>query len=286
MKSILKSLEGIDYGAVWNTISPFLMRIIVALLLLFIGRKIVKAVLKLFDRVCKRRLDKGVAGFLRNLIGIALNLVVLIAVADVVGIPTTSFVALIGSFGLAVGLSLQGSLSNFAGGILILMTKPFLIGDYICVNGFEGTVTDIGICYTKLHTIDNRVVVLPNGSLSNSNLINVNQEPLRRIDMEIPIGYQDDIRAMKDLLRRIANANANVLKEQPIAAFVKEFGTDSIKLGFRVWVQRELYWDTFWELQEDVRYAMKEEGFTIPFRQMDVTLVNAEQLARGADDKQ
>lgn len=285
MKGLLKSFDSIDYGSVWNTVSPFLLRIVVALLLFFVGRKIVKAILKVVDRICVKRLDKGVEGFLRHLIGIALNLVVLVAVADVVGIPTTSLIALIGSLGLAVGLSLQGSLSNFAGGILILLTKPFVVGDFICVSGFEGTVTDIGVCYTKLHTIDNRVVVLPNGSLSNSNLINVNQEPLRRIDMVIPIGYQDDIRAMKSLLERVASANVNVLKDQPVTTYVKEFGADSINLGFRVWVQREMYWDTLWEIQESVRYAMKEQGFTIPFRQMDVTLVNAEQLQQKSGDK-
>lgn len=276
MKKILEMLQEIDYGAVWGKLSPFLFRIVLALLLFFIGRKLIALLLRLLDRVCKRRLDHGVSGFLHAVANVALQVVLLIAAADIVGLPTTSFIAVLGSFGLAIGLSLQGSLSNFAGGILLLVTKPFVVGDYIVVGSYEGTVTDIGICYTKLRTADNRAVIMPNGTLSNSNLVNVNQEPLRRVDMVIPIAYEDDIRSMKELLRSLAQENENVLKTEPVNVFVKEFGADSINLGFRVWVEREKYWDTMWEMQEAVRYAMQEQGFTIPFRQMDVNLVQAE----------
>lgn len=276
MEKIWEIIRDIDYGAVWGKLSPFLLRILLALIIFLVGRKLIALVLRFLDRVCKKRLDHGVAGFLHAVINAALQIVLIIAAADVVGLPTTSLIAVLGSFGLAIGLSLQGSLSNFAGGILLLITKPFVVGDYIVVGGYEGSVTDIGICYTKLRTTDNRAVILPNGTLSNSNLVNVNQEPLRRVDMVIPIAYDDDIRAMKELLADLAQQNENVLQEEPVDVFVKEFGTDSVNLGFRVWVEREKYWDTLWELQESVRYAMQEQGFTIPFRQMDVNLVQAE----------
>lgn len=273
---ILDLLAEINYGAVWGKLSPFLFRLLLALLLFFLGRKLISFLLRLFDRICNKRLEHGVSGFLHAVFNVILQVVLLIAAADIIGLPTTSFVAVLGSLGLAVGLSLQGSLSNFAGGILLLVTKPFVVGDYIVVDSFEGTVTDIGICYTKLRTSDNRAVVMPNGTLSNSNLVNVNQEPTRRVDMVVPISYNDSIRGMRELLVDVAMQNEKVLKEQPVDVYVKEFGAGSIQLGFRVWVESGMYWDTLCELQEAVREAMQAKGYTMPYRQLDVNLVAAE----------
>lgn len=259
---------------IWNTVSPFLFRVIFAIVLYYIGQKVIKLILSLLTKLGTKKLEAGVLGFLHTVLNVILQVVLVIAVVDTLGFPTTSFIAVIGSLGLTVGLALQGSLSNFAGGVLLLVTKPFVVGDYISVSGYEGTVSEIGICYTKLKTVDNRVVVLPNGSLSNSNLVNVNQEQLRRVDLVVPVSYSDDITGVKDMLLDIAHANPLVLQDQPVDVFVKGFGNDSVDVSFRVWTNRETYWDVFGQIQEAVHKEMPKRGYTIPFHQVDVTIVS------------
>ena len=195
---------------------------------------------------------------------------------ELLGLPITSVATIIGSAGLAIGLALQGSLSNFAGGVLILLTRPFRVGDYIVASGLEGTVKDIGICYTRLLTTDNRTVILPNGSLANSNLVNVSAEPTRRVDLTVPISYDDDIRSVRAMLLEIAEAEERLLADKPVEVLVKEFGESSVNLFFRFWVKKEDYWAVYFSMMENIRYAMKERGFTIPFQQLDVTINGAQ----------
>ena len=144
------------------------------------------------------------------------------------------------------------------------------------VGNLEGTVTNIGICYTKLNTVDNRVVVLPNGNLSNNNLVNVSAEPKRRIDLVVPISYDDDIRTVRNVLTDIAGSQPKVLADEPVEVYTKEFGDDSIQILYRFWVKREDYWEVYFGTQEKIRYAFLEKGISIPFRQVDVTIKNPE----------
>ncbi len=264
MNEFVRCLTKGDVEEACLALLPFVEKILIALVIYFVGRILVKWVLRLLKKVCETHLEASVTSFLMSLASIALNILLVLVVIDRVGISTTSFIAVLTSAGLAVGLALQGSLSNLAGGLLILITKPFRVGDYIAVSGLEGTVTEIGVCYTKLITTDNRVVVLPNGSLANSNLVNVSQEPTRRIDLVIPMSYDDDIRSVKAMLSRIAEGKKGILQDKPIEVFVQEFGATSVNIGFRFWVQKELYWDMMFEVQEEVRYAMKENGFAVP----------------------
>ncbi len=272
MKEFIKSLSNGDVGEAFLALVPFFERIIFALIVWYIGRILVKWAVRLLKRICEKHFDAGVTNFLTTLVNIGLNVLLLLVVVDRIGISTSSFIAVLTSAGLAVGLALQGSLSNFAGGVLILVTKPFVVGDYIAVGGLEGTVTEVGICYTRLLTTDNRVVVLPNGGLSNSNLINVSAEPIRRVDMVVPMSYDDDIRSVKAMLSRLVEGRAGILPEKEVDIFVKEFADSSVNIGFRFWVKKEQYWDMLFEMQEEVRYAMQENGFSIPYRQLDVAI--------------
>lgn len=267
--------EGDVSGAVLQLI-PVFVKLLIALVIFIVGRKLIKLLQKFIVKAVTPKLEPAIAGFLQSAAGILLNLVLIFAIVEYLGFSTASLITVLGSAGLAIGLALQGSLSNLAGGVLILINKPFTIGDYIVVGGLEGTVTNVGICYTKLNTIDNRVVVLPNGNLSNSNLVNVSSEPERRIDLVIPISYDDDIRKVRNILMDVAGKQPKLLPGKPIEVYTKEFGADSINILFRFWVKREDYWEVYFGMQEEVRYAFMENGITIPFHQIDVAIKNPE----------
>lgn len=272
MKEFISCLAEGEIGEAFLALVPLLEKIVIALIVLYVGRVLIKWAVGLLKKGCEKRLDVGVSNFLATIASIALNVLLILVVVDRIGISTSSFVAVLTSAGLAVGLALQGSLSNFAGGVLILITKPFRVGDYIAVSGLEGTVTEVGICYTRLLTTDNRVVVLPNGGLSNSNLVNVSAEPIRRVDMVVPMSYDDDIRSVKAMLSHLVEGRAGILPDKEVDIFVKEFGESSVNIGFRFWVEKEQYWDMLFEMQEEVRYAMQKNGFSIPYRQLDVAI--------------
>jgi small conductance mechanosensitive channel len=191
---------------------------------------------------------------------------------DTVGIKTTSFVAVLGTASLAVGLSLQGSLSNFAGGVLILMLKPFKVGDYIIdsSDGKEGTVTKIDLFYTTLITPDNKKTVIPNGSLSNTSLTNVTAFETRRVDFEIGISYSADISKAKSIIEETAKANELVLKDKEIFVFVSNLDSSQVTMGIRVWTNTSDYWTVKFELTEAVKKALDENNIEIPFNQLVV----------------
>ncbi len=272
MKNFIENLmDGNVLDAFWS-IWPVLENILIALVIFIVGRIVIKWAVRLVKKLCSKKLDAGVTGFLTMLTKVALYIFLALIIVDRLGIPTTSFIAALTSAGLAIGLALQGSLSNFAGGVLILVTRPFRVDDYISVSGLEGTVTEIGICYTKLITTDNRVVVLPNGSLSNSNLVNVSEKPIRRVDLVVPMSYDDDIRSVKKMLAQLVDGRDGILADQPVDIYVKEFADSSVNIGFRFWVKKEQYWDMLFEMQEEIRYAMQKNGYSIPFRQLDVAI--------------
>lgn len=248
-------------------------KILVALIVLFIGRQLIKWLKRVLDRSFRRsNMDIGVAKFLMSIVNITLNIFLLIVVIGIVGIETGSFAAVIGSAGLTLGLALQGSLSNFAGGVLILMMKPFRIGDYIITQNLEGTVTGIDIFYTRLLTVDNRKVVIPNGGLSNSSIVNVTNEEIRRLDLIIPVAYDCNIKKVKAVIEKLLDKQDLILTEEARNIFVDGFMDSSISIGIRVWTKKEDYWELKWKLLEEIKETFDRNQISIPFNQLDVTV--------------
>lgn len=267
INSIVEQITHWGLSGIW--------KIVFALLIWFIGKKLISLSLKLLRKVFDRGIiDVGVVNFTMSIIKFALYAVLILMVIDELGIQTTSLITVFGSAALAVGMSLQGSLSNFAGGVLILIFKPFKVGDYIVVGNYEGTVRTIEILYTKLTTVDNKVVMLPNGTLSNSNIINVGAEDFRRLDIEMSIGYSSDLKLAKTLLNTIVNNNPAVIKDRDIKVIVKSLDESCVTLETRVWVKTEDYWDTRFTLLEEYKAEFDKNGIEIPFNQMDVHIIN------------
>lgn len=253
----------------------FALQVVIALVVYVIGGKIIKLILKMLSRGMERRgTDEGVKQFLLPLVKYSLYVILIFIIMGLFGIATTSAVAVLGSAGVAVGLALQGSLSNFAGGVLILLLKPFRVGDYIVEHsgGKEGTVTEISIFYTKLLSADNKMILVPNGTLANCTVTNVSGMEKRRVDVEVGIAYEADIRTAKEVLKKVAAEDEARLKEEEPVVFVDSLGDSSVNMGVRIWVEAENYWSTKWRLTENVKYALDEAGISIPYPQMDVQI--------------
>ncbi len=251
----------------------YILMVIVALVIFFIGKKIIKLFIKIIKKSFSRtNLDEGVSRFLASVINIILHILLIILIAGFLGLETTSLAALVGSAGLAIGLSLQGSLANFAGGVLILILKPFTLNDYIVAEGVEGTVTHIDIFYTRILTVDNKLVVIPNGKLSNAVITNVTNEPVRMIEFSIGIRYEEDIDRVRDILKKLADDNSMVLNDRKADIFVDSFGASAVMIGFRIWVEKENYWRVKWDMQENIKKEFDKCGISIPFDQLDVNI--------------
>lgn len=253
----------------------FALQVVIALVVYVIGGKIIKLILKMLSRGMERRgTDEGVKQFLLPLVKYSLYVILIFIIMGLFGIATTSAVAVLGSAGVAVGLALQGSLSNFAGGVLILLLKPFRVGDYIVEHsgGKEGTVTEISIFYTKLLSADNKMILVPNGTLANCTVTNVSGMEKRRVDVEVGIAYEADIRTAKEVLKKVAAEDEARLKEEEPIVFVDSLGDSSVNMGVRIWVAAENYWSTKWRLTENVKYALDEAGISIPYPQLDVQI--------------
>lgn len=253
------------------------MRILLAILTLLIGTQVVKLIRKFVKRVLtKAEADIGVVQFLDSFLKVALYVVLGFMIAAGFGVDAASIVALLGSAGVAVGLALQGSLSNFAGGMLIIILKPFKVGDYIKEDsaGNEGTVSEIQFFYTKLLTPDNRTIVLPNGTLANTSLTNVTQADKRRLDVQVGISYDSDIKKAKEVLLGVLEKEKCALDDRDKKVFVDNLSERAVVMGLRCWVNKEDYWDVKWRLTENVKYALDEAGISIPFPQMDVHVKN------------
>lgn len=249
------------------------LHMIIALILFAIGKKLVKLLLKLlrasFD---KSSMEEGVAHFLLSIIKFALYAVLILILCQFLGFATSSIIALLGSAGLAVGLALQGSLANFAGGVLILMMKPFVVGDYIVVGDLEGMVIGIDIVYTKLQMVDNKTVVLPNGKLADSNIINVTNQDKRRIDLEIGVSYDADLQQVRHVLQEIIKDQEEILAGEPVDVVVGALNSSSVDMAVHVWVKKENYWPVRWRMLEQIKLRFDQEGIEIPFNQLDVTV--------------
>ena len=249
--------------------------VLLALICLVIGLRLVKWIMKVVRKSFgKSKLDPTVASFLGSIISILLYILVFITVISIMGIQVTSFVTLLGTAGVAIGLAVQGSLSNFAGGVLILILKPFVIGDYIKedTHGNEGTVISIDIFYTRIRTFDGKVVVIPNGTLSNTSLTNLTKQEKRRIDLVVPVEYDADLRNVKKVLQDVVTSEPMVLQEEPIDIALDEFGDSALTVLVHVWVPTDAYWKTKWNLMEHIKLAFDAEKICIPFNQLDVHL--------------
>lgn len=251
----------------------FALQVIIAIIVYAVGAKLIKMTVKIVRKTLERRnTDIGVIQFLSAVIRYSMYFVLFMVILNLFGIATTSAVAVLGSCGVAVGLALQGSLANFAGGVLILLLKPFVVGDYIIEGANEGTVYEISIFYTKLKTVDNKVIVIPNGNLSNSSLINVSHMDNRRVDVAVGIAYEADIRTAKDILYKVAEEDPARLPDEDIIVAVDNLGASSVDMTVRIWVKSEDYWPTKWRLTENIKYALDENNISIPYQQIDVQI--------------
>jgi len=253
-----------------------------AIILLIIGWYIVKFVSRSVKKVLlKSRLEASVSGFLASAVNIGLKTMLAVMVVTRLGIEMTSIATLIGSAGLAIGLAFQGSLSNLAGGVLLLILKPFLIEDYIVDgNGNEGTVTSIDIFYTRIRTPDNRVVIIPNGTLANSTITNASGEDNRRIDFSISIDYKENIDKVKEILYKLGYESEYVLKDKEIQVFINKFNPSSIDIVLRLWTKSSDYTDAMWAIRESIKVAFDKENVVIPYNQLDVNIVHNDQTSK------
>ena len=253
----------------------FGIRVILSIIFFFIGRMAINWIRKLTRAMLERSsADKGVEQFVDSLMKFGLNAILIFTIATKYGVDTASVAAIIASAGVAVGLALQGSLSNFAGGVLILLLKPFAVGDYIIEdnNGDEGTVQEIQMFYTKLLTMDNRSVIIPNGMLMNNSLTNVTQMDERRLEVKVTISYEADLRNAKEVLWGLIEREARINKEKERNLFVSELGMDGVEISMRVWVKTDEYWLVKWQMLEDIKLTFDEKGIVIPYRQMEVQI--------------
>lgn len=249
------------------------LRILLAIVVFLIGVQVIKLIRKIVRKSLKRaNADIGVTQFLDSFLKVVLYVLLIFMIASGFGVDAASIVALLGSAGVAIGLAIQGSLSNFAGGVLILLLKPFKVGDYIKedASGNEGTVSEIQLFYTKLLTPDNCTIILPNGTLANTSMTNVTAADKRRVDIKVGISYDADIKKAKEVLLTVLQKDADVLKDQDMQVFVDNLGDSSVTLGVRCWFAKDNYWTGKWRVTENVKYALDEAGISIPYPQMDV----------------
>ncbi|MBQ0831628.1 mechanosensitive ion channel domain-containing protein [Marinobacter sp.] len=264
-----RASEYIDQAV--SLIMTYAPKVVLAFITLIVGMWLINRFVNVLDSKLGKK-DPTLNKFLCGLIGAVLKVLLLVSVASMIGIATTSFIAIIGAAGLAIGLALQGSLGNFAGGVLILIFKPFKVGDTIEAQGFLGAVDEISILYTIVNTFDNRRVVIPNGSLSNATLVNVSIYEKRRCDMTFGIRYGDDIDKAKAILQRLMAEDERSLTDPAPRICVGGLGESSINLMFRVWVATDNLWPYYWDMQERVRKAFDEEGMYAPLPQRNVNM--------------
>ncbi|QXH55795.1 mechanosensitive ion channel family protein [Pseudomonas maumuensis] len=247
-------------------------RLLLALLTLAIGWWIINKLSARLGKLVGLRADAALQGFISTLANIVLKVLLMVSVASMIGIETTSFVAAIGAAGLAIGLALQGSLANFAGGVLILMFRPFRIGDWIEAQGVSGTVDSIQIFHTVLRTGDNKTVIMPNGSLSNGIITNTNRQPTRKVVFDVGVDYEADLQKARNVLLELAQ-DPRVLQDPAPQAVISTLGDSSITVSLRIWTKTADYWDVMFMLNEHARDRLKAEGIDIPFPQRVIRVV-------------
>ena len=265
MQEIIESIK--------NWLSQNGLNIVGAILILFLGRIVAGMLKNVFKKALgKSKLDQTIISFLGNLFyGLLITLVVLMALGQI-GVETTSFVAIVGAAGLAVGFALKDSLANFAAGVMLLINKPFVIGDYVEAGGTAGSVNEIMLFATKLKTPDNKVVFVPNSSIIGGTITNYSAEATRRVDMVFGIGYSDNIDKAKEIILKLLSSDDRVLKDPAPQIVVSSLGDSSVNITVRPWAKKEDYWGLYFDMTENVKKKFDEEGVSIPFPQRDVHL--------------
>ena len=245
--------------------------ILVAVIIYIVGRFVVGLINRVLSNALDRRnLDPSIKSFLKSFVNIMLTVLLLIAVVSALGVNTTSFAALLASFGVAAGMALSGNLSNFAGGLIILLLKPFRVGDYIAAQGFEGTVSEILIFNTVMKTVDNKVIYLPNGALSSGTVTNFSREPQRRVDLTVSVEYGQDLERVKKVLADLFARDSRVLKEPAPFVALSAMSASSVDLTIRLWVDSANYWGVFFDTQEAIYAEFNKQGISFPFPQLTV----------------
>lgn len=265
-------LENIDIQALLNTyVIPWGINIAFAILIFFVGRLVAKIVVGVVRRILnKAKMDEILIDFVCSIINTALLLFIIIAALDQLGVDTTSLIALLGAAGLAVGLALQGSLQNFASGVMLIVFRPFKSGDFVEAGGVSGTVEKISIFSTQMRTGDNREIIVPNGKIYGDTITNFSARETRRIDMVFGIGYDDDIKKANQILRSLADSDGRILKDPETLIAVSELADSSVNFAVRPWVKSGDYWAVRFDFNENVKMAFDEQGISIPYPQMDV----------------
>ncbi len=254
-----------------NWVATTGVKIVVALIILFVSFKAINVIARKIERKSNdKKADKTIMKTLAYLFKLGLKIVVVICLVGYLGIDTSGLTALVTSLGVCVGLAVNGALSNMAGGVLIILTRPFRVDDFIEAQGYSGTVTDIHLTNTKIVTPDNKVVYIPNGTLANGNILNYSEKDTRRVDLEFSIGYSDDFEKAKAILFRICENHELVLKDPAPFVRVGEHGASSINIKTRVWTKSADYWTVYFDLTERVKLEFDKEGIEIPFNQLDV----------------
>lgn len=267
IQKFIKTASPVVLNALWH--------IALALVIFFVGRWLIE---KFLSRVAlldnKTKIDPGVAKFVRSLVRVALWALLIYFIADFLGVPTASFVALLGSIGVTVGLALQGSLSNFAGGLILMFLHPFKTGDYIkTASDIEGTVVEIGLFFTTLRMANNKIITIPNGNLSAGNIINYNVLPVRRLSTTVGIAYEADTARAIELLTALIKSRKPLVNPEKALVYVKELGDSSVVLGLHYWVKTDDYWDEAWSINQAIKDVLDQNGIAIPFNQLDVHVI-------------
>ncbi|MEA1898283.1 MAG: mechanosensitive ion channel [Bacteroidota bacterium] len=264
-----KGMDLVSQG--WELLLKFGPTFIGALVVLLVGLWIIKIINRSISSLMdKKDLDASLKPFLRSLISVLLKALLVISVMGMVGIQMTSFIAILGAAGLAVGMALSGTLQNFAGGVMILVFKPFKVGDYINAQGHSGSVKEIQIFNTILKTPDNQTIIIPNGGLSTGSMTNYSTEPTRRVDWTIGIAYGDNSDKAKEVIGRLIQADSRIMKDPEPFIAISELADSSVNFAVRAWVKSEDYWAVFFQMNEQVYKTFEKEGLSIPFPQMDV----------------
>ena len=258
-----------------QSLLDLLIRVVFCIVAFLIGSRIISFIRKLTGNALKRaNASKEAKQFLDSSLKVGLYAFLIFQIAVKLGIDATTIATVIGSATVTIGLAFQGSLKNCIGGILIMLLHPFRVGDYIIEDNHknEGTVSEITIFYTKLATIDNKIILLPNGALADTSITNVTNEDNRRVELKVGISYQSDIRKAKSVITSLIEANEKILKDKEYSIFVDDLGDSSVVLGMRFWTRTEDFWPVRWAMLEEIKYAFDENGIGIPFPQMDVHL--------------